>query len=306
MSGIQFCTVLNRLLWHAQVVVFAVFLVSGPLAQARQTDNSPTALSQALLKRAEDDLKRIQPLVADGTLPKTKLAEAQANVDDARDQEILMETLYSQAQVKDLSSEDAGRMLVAAQRRVDRQAKIVAQRQNLLSLGILSRSELSGLQSELEDRQRVLSLAQNRAKLVEDLKRMAALEAQMLEASHAASKLGDVMYRYDGSGVFRLDQIAQISTKFQDKFHRPLPISAYGQTVTHASMGLDHRGRVDVALTPDSVEGLWLRRLLENMRIPYLAFKGALAGAATGPHIHIGLGSSRLAIAAIKTAPYRG
>lgn len=71
-------------------------------------------------------------------------------------------------------------------------------------------------------------------------------------------------------------------------------------------MGLDHRGRVDVALTPDSVEGLWLRRLLENMRIPYLAFKGALAGAATGPHIHIGLGSSRLAIAAIKTAPYRG
>jgi hypothetical protein len=62
-------------------------------------------------------------------------------------------------------------------------------------------------------------------------------------------------------------------------------------------MGLDHRGRIDVAVNPDSEEGQWLRRYLETERIPYLAFRGALAGAATGPHIHIGPPSPSLRIA---------
>jgi hypothetical protein len=62
-------------------------------------------------------------------------------------------------------------------------------------------------------------------------------------------------------------------------------------------MGLDHRNRVDVALNPETSEGLWLRQLLEKLHIPYLAFRSAVAGAATAPHIHIGTGSSRLKLA---------
>ncbi|MGH9663230.1 MAG: hypothetical protein ACRD9L_02260, partial [Bryobacteraceae bacterium] len=56
----------------------------------------------------------------------------------------------------------------------------------------------------------------------------------------------------------------------------------------------DHRGRIDVGLNPDQPEGVWLRHYLESHEIPYFAFRAAVAGKATAPHIHIGPGSTRL------------
>ncbi len=105
------------------------------------------------------------------------------------------------------------------------------------------------------------------------------------------------MIRYDGNGLFNLNDMTTISDEFERKFHRALPVSALGQTMVHRSMGLDHSNRVDVSINPETTEGLWLRALLERLRIPYLAFRSAFAGAATAPHIHIGLGSTRLVIA---------
>ncbi len=105
------------------------------------------------------------------------------------------------------------------------------------------------------------------------------------------------MIRYDGNGHFDLNDMPAITAEYQRKFGQPLPVSAFGQTLLHRSMGLDHRNRVDVALNPDSVEGVWLRRLLERLHIPYLAFRSAVVGAATAPHIHIGPGSTRLILA---------
>ena len=55
-----------------------------------------------------------------------------------------------------------------------------------------------------------------------------------------------------------------------------------------------HRDRVDVALTPDSDEGSWLRRYLESDDIPYYAFRNAVPGKATAAHIHIGPPSVRI------------
>jgi hypothetical protein len=37
--------------------------------------------------------------------------------------------------------------------------------------------------------------------------------------------------------------------------------------------------------------------LLERLQTPYLAFRSAVVGAATAPHIHIGTGSTRLKLA---------
>ncbi len=105
------------------------------------------------------------------------------------------------------------------------------------------------------------------------------------------------MVRYDGNGLFDLGDLTAISSEFERHFHHPLPISALGQTLVHQSMGLDHRNRVDVALSPDQPEGLWLRALLERLHVPYLAFRAPVAGAATGAHIHIGTGSTRLKLA---------
>ena len=94
-----------------------------------------------------------------------------------------------------------------------------------------------------------------------------------------------------------MGDLTAISAQFEKRFHHALPVSALGQTLLHQSMGLDHRNRVDVALNPDQPEGLWLRALLERLHVPYLAFRSAVAGAATAPHIHIGTGSTRLKLA---------
>jgi len=49
-----------------------------------------------------------------------------------------------------------------------------------------------------------------------------------------------------------------------------------------------------VAVNPDSPEGIWLREYLDERAIPYYAFRTAMRGKATAPHIHIGPGSTRL------------
>ena len=78
------------------------------------------------------------------------------------------------------------------------------------------------------------------------------------------------------------------------EFGTPLPISAAGATDLHVSMGFDHTGRYDVAVHPDEIEGLFLMSLLEEWEIPYIAFRSAVPGQATGPHIHIGPPSDRI------------
>jgi hypothetical protein len=264
-------------------------------------DTAPTSyssLSQVLVDRAETEVTRIRALVDQGTLSKSELKQAETRLADAQDQAVLSGTLYGQLRLEDMTPEQADAMLAAAQRRVDHQAEIVENRRKLLDTGILARAEFSAYQDELDSRQRVLELARNRVKLLADLHEMAENEQRLLHAVQAgAGSPKNVMVRYDGNGLFDLGDLTAISSEFEKRFHHPLPISALGQTLVHQSMGLDHRNRVDVALNPDQPEGLWLRALLERLHVPYLAFRGAVAGAATGAHIHIGTGSTRLKLA---------
>ncbi|MBV8894906.1 MAG: hypothetical protein JO051_00220 [Acidobacteriaceae bacterium] len=266
-------------------------------ADAAQS-NSVNALSASLVQRAKDDVIRIQALVADGTLPKTALDEAKAKLADAEDEEILFETLYSELHTENMTDTQAREMLAAAQRRVDRQQAIVAEKQKLLDSGIMARSEVAVFQDELDSRKRVLDLAKNRVQLRNELLQMAEAERALERAAQwGGASLNGVMIRYEGNGLFSLSDLPTISTEFEKHFHSALPVSALGQTLVHQSMGLDHRNRVDVALNPDSSEGVWLRKLLERLHVPYLAFRSAVAGAATAPHIHIGPESTRLKLA---------
>lgn len=102
------------------------------------------------------------------------------------------------------------------------------------------------------------------------------------------------MEHFEGDGHFSQTDLKGVETAFEKKFKKPLPISANGETSVHRALGFDHRGRVDVALTPDQSEGVWLRTYLESNDIPYYAFRSAVPGKATGAHIHIGPGSTRL------------
>jgi hypothetical protein len=85
----------------------------------------------------------------------------------------------------------------------------------------------------------------------------------------------------------------KVENFFFTKFGRPLPTSAFGQSDIHDRWGLDHRQGLDVGLHPDSLEGIALVDFLRAEKIPFLVFRHAISGVATGPHIHIGRPSHR-------------
>ncbi len=134
------------------------------------------AVAQSQVNRAANELAKIKDLVDSGTLPRARLDEATNNLADAQDELVLASTLYGKVHVQDLTDAEATAMVAAARRRVDREQKVVDQRRDLLNAGIMARSELDVFEQELASRQRVLELAQNRVRLLDELKKMVAAE----------------------------------------------------------------------------------------------------------------------------------
>ena len=99
--------------------------------------------------------------------------------------------------------------------------------------------------------------------------------------------------RYTGSGSWIISEAWKVQRFFSDTFKRQLPIAVFGQGPIHDRWRLDHRNAMDIQLHPDGVEGRALLDFLQKNGIPYLAFRSAIPGTATGPHIHIGRPSHR-------------
>jgi hypothetical protein len=99
--------------------------------------------------------------------------------------------------------------------------------------------------------------------------------------------------RYNGVGAWALSEAGKVQDFFQQRFGRPLPIAVLGQGTIHNQWHLDHRNAMDVSLYPDSAEGQALMDYLRSNGIPFSAFRQAIPGTATGPHIHIGKPSHR-------------
>jgi hypothetical protein len=99
--------------------------------------------------------------------------------------------------------------------------------------------------------------------------------------------------RYTGAGGWNLGDSWKIQRFFYDTFSKQLPIAVFGQGPIHDRWRLDHHNAMDIQLHPDGVEGRALLEFLQKNGIPYLAFRSAIPGTATGPHIHIGRPSHR-------------
>jgi len=99
--------------------------------------------------------------------------------------------------------------------------------------------------------------------------------------------------RFNGPFKWSIAEAPRVEKFFSQTFGRRLPITAHGQSDTHNRLGFDHRDSVDVGLHPDSGEGQALINYLRKSGIPFLAFRGAIPGTATGPHIHVGRPSGR-------------
>jgi hypothetical protein len=286
------------------LLAFLVTAASACISSApAQESPSYADIADARVATAQGEVRRMQVLVQEGALPPKRLEEAEAALADVQDDSVLAGTLYGGTRVQDLSTERAAQMVAAAERRLQRQEALVESKRAMIESGIIARNEAQPPMDELEMRKRTLQLAQDRAKLLNDLLAMARAE-QLLEQSRSAS-LSNVMVRYEGTSVFSFTAFQGVSAAYAKHFRQDLPVSALGQTLVHQELGFDHRGRVDVAVNPDTPEGLWLRRFLERQHIPYVAFRAAVSGSATGPHIHIGPGSLRVRIPPPPDAPVR-
>jgi hypothetical protein len=253
-------------------------------------DDSPA------VTRALEELARLRVLVDAGALPPSKLADAEANLADARDEQTLEHTLYARIPIEDLSERQADDMIAAAKRRIERHRQKLDHQLKLVDLGVIARTEIGDLESELQERRTALSLAEARADLVREIVEMARAEAAAAAEARDAPppKEWKAKEWVDGTGPFGGPALKALTLAFEKQFSRPLPISARGSTAVHRALGLDHTGRIDVAVLPDSREGVWLRKYLEERSIPYYAFRVAIPGKATAPHIHIGPQSTRL------------
>jgi len=106
------------------------------------------------------------------------------------------------------------------------------------------------------------------------------------------SAMAGLTERFDGASPFSETDLVEMELAFLKQFGKPMPVSARGESAVHRAMGFDHRGRFDVAVGPSQPEGVWARRYLTEKNVPFLAFRGAVPGRATGAHIHIGPPSS--------------
>ena len=174
------------------------------------------------------------------------------------------------------------------------------QMQKLLADGLISKSEL-------EQSETLLTEAKIKVTGVEQ--QIAGADNQIanllieIEGDKQLAKLGPArrgtlvqttsFIRFTGAGRWVLAQANPIEMFFQQTFKRPLPIAVFGQGAIHNQWRLDHRNAMDISLNPDGAEGQALIRFLQSNGIPFSAFRGAIPGVATGPHIHIGLPSHR-------------
>jgi hypothetical protein len=277
--------------YFCALLVVAFGWTSSPGSAAFAADSS--LLNQSL-KDAREQMERVREQVAAGLLASSKLADAQTALDDAMDQAALELTLYGHVDIQDLTEAQSSEMMTAAQRRVDRARAEVDRGRALIAEGVAPKEFCADSEAELTRREQTLHQAEDRAALLNEIVAMA--RAEIEQTPHASTTSAGVAEEFvDGAhGLLTAKDIKSLTLAFEKKFDKPLPVSARGETAVHRALGFDHTGRIDVALMPDSTEGKWLRTYLEAESIPYYAFRVAIPGKATGAHIHVGPGSTRL------------
>jgi hypothetical protein len=100
--------------------------------------------------------------------------------------------------------------------------------------------------------------------------------------------------RYGGARAWSLNEAGAVMQFFARSFGRQLPVSSFGQSPVHDRWGYAHHNAMDVGVSPDSAEGRALMEYLRSSGIPFTAFRWAIPGTATGPHIHIGRPSHKI------------
>jgi hypothetical protein len=216
--------------------------------------------------------------------------QAEASQSDTKSDLVRSAELYKSSLQDLLSVREA-----AVKKAAEQSAKL----KELYTDGIISRLALEESEKALADAQAKADEVRRKIDSTDQLIAEASAEAEdtqlPLVLNPSDSKVRKVAYfRYDGMHNWSLASAPQIESFFVKKFGRRLPVSAFGQSDLHNRWGYDHREAMDVGLHPDSAEGQALMAYLQSAGIPFVAFRRAVPGSATGPHIHIGRPSHRI------------
>jgi len=190
------------------------------------------------------------------------------------------------------------RLVAIYERDLAEREALVELRKDLFRGGIVSRRELE--QAE--------QLARESRENVDETRRWMQEADQLIAeatAAEALARLGPIprggyqetatLIAFNGQTRFNLQaDWTKVQRFYSGRFGQGLPISAFGQSAVHDRIGFDHRNAMDVALHPDSPEGRALMEHLRGLGIPFVAFRGAIPGSSTGPHIHVGEQSRRI------------
>jgi hypothetical protein len=178
----------------------------------------------------------------------------------------------------------------------ERAAADLERRRTLAAQGLIAAAEVTAAEKAVataraaaEETRAAIRDADTLVAEVEAARELAALPP----ATADGVREGPTITRYDGSRNWSVALLPTLDRYFAEHFHRPLPVSALGQTAVHDRLGFDHRNAIDIAVHPDTPEGRELMQYLRGQRIPFLAFRGAQAGVATGAHVHVGEASLR-------------
>ncbi|MEP7273350.1 MAG: hypothetical protein ABI882_17760, partial [Acidobacteriota bacterium] len=153
-----------------------------------------------------------------------------------------------------------------------RAAGLVEMRKGLLELGIISRREVEESESDLaEATQRIGETSKQIEEADQLVTEVLAAEqiAKVKPEPPGTYRTGVTLIRYTGTTSWSLDGYSKIDTFFRGQFGRSMPISAFGQSGTHDRLGFNHRGAMDVAVHPDTVEGRSLMAYLRSEGIPF-------------------------------------
>jgi hypothetical protein len=192
--------------------------------------------------------------------------------------------------------EGAEKLLAVHERERQRSAEEYERRRELYRQGLIARNDV--LQAEQLLTNALMRVEEDKRWLAESDMALTefAMRDELLRLPGLSvggySETGTLI-RFNGGGAWGLADAGKIERFFMNTFGRALPISAFGQTATHDRLHFDHRNAMDVAIQPDSKEGQSLLNYLRQAGIPFIAFRNAVPGAATGAHIHIGKPSPR-------------
>ncbi|MDT5123732.1 MAG: hypothetical protein QOC96_3214 [Acidobacteriota bacterium] len=176
----------------------------------------------------------------------------------------------------------------------------LVQLKELYAEGLLSKHNLEEGEGKVAEAKAKIAEAQRQMRVADERVAETLVESEAIEQMAKAPPLAPgklvtttSFIRYSGAGAWSLSEAWKVQSFFQQRFGRQLPVSAFGQSALHDRWGLDHRNAMDVGVNPESVEGQALMAFLRSNGIPFSAFHHAIAGSATGPHIHIGTPSHR-------------